>query len=129
VPLLIPPETVILRPSSDLLYVEDPALRRSLAYIREHGKTRITVPDVVAASGVNRRLLENKFKQILHRTILEAIQQTHVQVALRMLRETDVKITEICYDAGFANPQRFNETIRNETGLTPLAYRKQHQRG
>ncbi len=77
----------------------------------------------------HRRTLEIRFKKTFRRTILETIQQTHLQEALRLLRETHLNMTDVCYQAGFPNPQRFNETIKAETGFTPLAYRKQFQPG
>ncbi len=128
-PLLIAPEPVIVRQSSDILYHGDEAVRRAIAYIRLHANQRVSVPDVAAAAGTNRRTLEMKFKRHLRRTILETIHQTHVQEALRLLRDTRLPMGEVCEKAGFPNPQRFNLIIKAETGLPPMAYRKEHQPG
>jgi LacI family transcriptional regulator len=124
-PVLIPPEPVIVRQSSDLLHIDDPVIRRALVFIRDRSHERISVPDVARAAGVNRRALEIKFKTHLRCTILETIQRAHLDEALRLLRETQLSMSDICFQSGFPNPQRFNEVIKAETGLTPLAYRKQ----
>ena len=44
--------------------------------------------------------------------------------ARTLLAETDVPITDICFEAGFNNLSNFNRYFRLETGFTPREYRK-----
>ena len=43
--------------------------------------------------------------------------------ARTLLAETEIPITEVCFEAGFNNLSNFNRYFRMETGLTPRAYR------
>ena len=43
--------------------------------------------------------------------------------ARTMLAETEMPITDVCFEAGFNNLSNFNRYFRMETGLTPRAYR------
>lgn len=44
--------------------------------------------------------------------------------ARTLLAETEMSITDICFEAGFNNLSNFNRYFRMETGLTPRSYRK-----
>ncbi|WP_159949330.1 AraC family transcriptional regulator [Rhizobium sp. 18065] len=44
--------------------------------------------------------------------------------ARTLLSESEMPITDICFEAGFNNLSNFNRYFRMETGLTPRAYRK-----
>ncbi|MCX8280120.1 AraC family transcriptional regulator [Phyllobacterium sp. 0TCS1.6C] len=43
--------------------------------------------------------------------------------ARTLLAETEMSITDICFEAGFNNLSNFNRYFRTETGLTPRSYR------
>lgn len=43
--------------------------------------------------------------------------------ARTLLAETEIPITDVCFEAGFNNLSNFNRYFRIETGLTPRAYR------
>lgn len=47
-----------------------------------------------------------------------------LDVARRLLRETDRSVLEIALDVGYRNPSRFAQLFRRETGLTPSEYRR-----
>lgn len=46
--------------------------------------------------------------------------------AKQLLRNTDIPISEICSQCGFADPSNFSRYFRQETGYSPSAFRKQH---
>ncbi|MCC5850308.1 MAG: substrate-binding domain-containing protein [Verrucomicrobia bacterium] len=124
-PLLLSPDPVVVRQSSDLLHIPDEHVCRALRFIRAHPHQRMTVPQVVSAAGVNRRTLEIQFRRYVHRTILEEINLAHLHEARRLLRETHLPMIEVSEQSGFPNPERMTLVFKRETGFTPLAYRKQ----
>jgi len=124
-PILIPPGQVIARQSSDLLLVGDAALRTALLFIRAHAHQPIHVPQVVAASGINRRALEVKFRTQLKRSILGEIELAHLNVAKNLLESTRAPMSEVAERSGFSSVHRMTCLIREDTGYPPLAYRKQ----
>ena len=64
-PITIVPKGVVVRPSSDIFAVGDPAVARSLGFIREHYRESIGVDDVVKASRVSRCGLYRAFAREL----------------------------------------------------------------
>ena len=53
------------------------------------------------------------------------LQRRRVERAMFLLRETDRRITDICFEVGFASPGTFSRTFRDIVGRSPRQYRKQ----
>ena len=43
-----------------------------------------------------------------------------------LLRESDLTVTDICFDVGFSSVGTFSRTFRQIVGQTPSAYREGH---
>ena len=52
-----------------------------------------------------------------------------LQAAEKLLVETDKKIIEIAWDAGFSSLSSFNRFFKKKTGMTPTEYRKTKRLG
>ena len=52
------------------------------------------------------------------------LQRRRIERAMSMLRETDLSVTEICLEVGFASLGSFSRTFRGILGTTPTAYRE-----
>lgn len=66
--VLIPPQGVVDRRSTDTLAVEDPAMVKALRFIRENPARIMQVDDVARHAGLCRRALELRFQQLLGRS-------------------------------------------------------------
>jgi AraC-like DNA-binding protein len=51
------------------------------------------------------------------------LQRRRVERAMELLRETDLPVTEICFDVGFNSLGTFSRTFRGIVGEPPSAYR------
>lgn len=127
--LYLPVTEVAARRSTDVLFVDDQAVMRAVAYIRENGAKNIYVADVAKAAGVSRSGLQLRFKQALGRTILDEIQQVRIARVQMLLRSTEMKVTEIAEACDFPNSPRLNVLFRQCTGQTPRQYRATFRRG
>ena len=81
--------------------------------------------DVAEATGLSRRNLEVKFRKAVGNTIREEIQRIRLDHAKRMLRETDLPISQIAEASGFNSPSYLTHVFRKEIGITPAKYRSQ----
>lgn len=123
--LLLPPETVVARGSTDLLAIGDPHIVKALKHIRTHalgGKVR--VEEVVAQTGYCRRILETKFRQTLGRTIFQEIQRLKVEQSQKLLRETGDTMESIADACGWGSASHFGVKFKKITGLSPGEYRR-----
>lgn len=122
--ILIPPLGIAERQSSDVYAIDDDDIVRALRFIREHACTGITVADVLKAVPLSRRMLEHRFQKLVRRTPHAEIVRIRMDRACRLLRETNLSLSEITNRAGFANPDYFSVAFKKYMGMTPRSYRK-----
>lgn len=67
------------------------------------------------------------FQKYLNTTPTEYIRQYRIEKGCQLLVQTNKSIAEISQECGM-NCSYFSRRIREETGLTPLAYRRTHYR-
>ena len=124
-PILVPPPGVVARQSSDVLAIDDDDVAAALRWIRDESHKTIRVGDLLREIPVSRRLLERKFRKVLDRGISEEIRRVHVERAKSLLAGTDLAMSALAASAGFSNASHLSIVFRQETGLTPTAYRRQ----
>ena len=100
---------------------------RAREFIRLHACDGIGVPDVVAALGVSRRLLEKVLREATGQSPLQLIQETRLESCRHLLETTRLSVTEVLKRSGYpltASPPRL---FRKTFGMTMTAYRAAHR--
>lgn len=123
-PVLIPPRSVVVRRSTDVLAVADRNVAKALRVIREHGCEDVSVDQIVRESGVSRSVLQRRFRSVLGTTIHAEILNCRVQHACHLLVETDLPLMEIAERAGFKHQEYMGAVFKARLGVTPGQYRK-----
>jgi LacI family transcriptional regulator len=121
--MLVEPEGVVTRHSTDILAIADPEVAAALTFIHQHDCEPLRVADVVGAVGVSRSTLESRFKAV-GRTIHGEIQRLQVERARLLITTTDLPIKQIAAMAGFAHVHYMTTIFHQRTGWTPAEYRK-----
>jgi LacI family transcriptional regulator len=124
---LLPPLGIAARRSTDMLAVDDQDIRAALRFLREHAHEPIDVKDVAGKVAVSRRTLETKFRKLVGRTPALELRRVRLELAKRLLVETNDPVTSIVFASGFNSRQVFSSLFRRETGMTPSEYRRQFQ--
>jgi AraC family transcriptional regulator of adaptative response/methylated-DNA-[protein]-cysteine methyltransferase len=83
-----------------------------------------TVEALASRCGVGARHLARLFQQHLGASPIAVAQTRRVQRAMMMIANTQLPMTEIAHQAGFASLRRFNEVIAARYGRSPTALRK-----
>lgn len=122
--IMVPPRQVVVRRSTDVVLLEEPALQRACEWIRANTDRPVAIADVVEASGISRRALEMRAKQHMGRTLQDIIWQFHVDRAKAMLSSTHLPMKEVARRAGFGSQKQLNVVFRRCAGITPGAYRR-----
>jgi LacI family transcriptional regulator len=126
-PVLIPPDRVITRASSDLFGHGDPLIERAVRFIVSRAHENIGVADVARAAGVSRRTLEMRFVAALGRTPGTQIARARLDRAKMLLRNTDIPVKQVARSSGFRYASYLTSQLRRECGLSPLEYRSQYR--
>lgn len=123
----IPPRGVEVRQSTDVLAIDDADVVDALRFIRARATEPLSVINVLCNVPVARRSLERRFRKHVGHSPWREIRRTQVEHIKKLLVETDLSMTELTAASAFCDPRRMCTIFREETGLTPTAYRKQHR--
>ncbi len=119
----VPPKGVVSRASVDTSALQDPLLARARQYILEHSHERINVSDIVRAVGTSRRKLEILHHQHHEHTLLQALNQTRLAHARRLIQDTDLPLYQIAGLCGFRDAHQMNRVFARSEGPTPQELR------
>jgi LacI family transcriptional regulator len=126
-PVLIAPEGVKSRRSTDTLAIEDRAMVRALQFIRENPARAIQVDDVARQAGLCRRALELRFQHLLGRSPAAEIRKVRIDRAIDLLQTTELSVAVIAELCGFSSPEYMASVFRKYRGCSPLEFRKREK--
>ena len=66
------------------------------------------------------------FKEQTGETLLNRFNRLKTEEAKRLLKNTDLSATEISLSLGFTEPKYFGAVFKKFTGVSPMAYKKEH---
>ena len=101
----------------------DPVVQRAREFIRINAGTGIGVPDIVKHLNVSRRLAETRFRAACGHSLLDEIQNARLERVERLLRETDLPLTEICTRCGYQTDVHLRRIFKRRFGCCMRDYR------
>jgi len=119
----VTPSGLTARRSSEVYPVDPPWLSDALVFIRRNVVKRLTATDVFSELKLSHTLVERTFKRKLGFSVQQAIRNSRIDEARRLLKNTALSLQEITRRAGFSTPQYFSTEFLAATGHTPLQYR------
>ncbi len=124
-PKYLPPVRVATRHSTSMYAVNEPMVTAALHYIRNHLTEPLRVSAIAAALAVRRRALEEKFRTLLGRSVLDEIHRARIDKAKELLATSDLRVSEIARQSGFATPQHLATVFVKIAGVSPTQYRRE----
>lgn len=79
----------------------------------------LDIQQICRRLGVSRSQLHNKIKALTGLSTSIFIRRIRLREARRLIRNTDLNISEIAYSVGFKDPNFFSRVYRNEFGESP----------
>ena len=99
-------------------------LRHVLNYCTENLSSDLQLDTVSKSTGVGKYHISHLFQMALGMGFHEYVNTLRVKEAARLLRDSDLSITEIAFQAGFSCTRTFNRAFQKQFGLSPREYRK-----
>lgn len=122
------------KPLADVRLVErestkapPPATRlvdRALAFIDANFRKPITARDVARHLGVSRRLIDLRFRQLQHATLLATITERRLSTLCKLLKDESAPLRELVGACGFGSTVRAAHVFKERYGTSMSAYRK-----
>ncbi|HWR19011.1 MAG TPA: AraC family transcriptional regulator [Clostridia bacterium] len=100
-------------------------VRKMTGYIHLHYGEKLTLEQIAAAGAVCRSSACALFKKHIGISPNTYLIRYRVQKACEMLRDTNRSAVEIGLACGFRSASYFSRSFKQETGLVPLAYKRQ----
>ena len=91
--------------------------------IDERWNEKLTLDKIARACGLNRAKLTRGFRDLFKCTIAEAIAETRLTQAKRMLLTTNLPVSSVGYESGYLNNASFARAFGRRFGQSPSDYR------
>ncbi len=125
-PVMLPPERVVERGSTEYLGFTNSAVAEAVKYIRTHACDPITVTDVLDEVGLSMSKAHRDFKAALGRSVHQEIQRVQMEQVKHLLVTTNQSIKQIGYATGFENTKYMSKLFHKLVGQTPSEFRRSH---
>ena len=89
-----------------------------------HCTEDITLDEISKIAGFSKYHFTRLFKQFTNNTFYKYLNQKRIELALTLLADPNISVTETAMQSGFANPSTFIRVFKAEKGCTPTEFRK-----
>lgn len=125
--IILPPQGLVVRESTDFYAVADPLVAAALQFIAANSHLPLNGDAVAQALSVHSRTLQRRFRKVVAWPIAAEIRRVRLERAKRELAQSDRSLAQIARDVGFGERMRLYEVFLREVGVTPSTYRKQRR--
>jgi len=99
-------------------------LGRAIAFLSEHYREPITLPEIARHAAMAPAAFSRYFKRVTGTNVMAFLNDLRVERACRQLRETPHGIGHIALEAGFTTLSSFNRRFRERMQCSPRDYRQ-----
>lgn len=97
---------------------------RVIEYLAENIHTTVRIEDICHRLNYAKSYLFKQFKSVTGQSIMQYFTSLKIKEAKRLLRESDMSVTDIAASLAFDTPNYFSKTFKRVAGYTPLEYRR-----
>lgn len=99
-------------------------LQRADELIHDRFTERLTLSEIAETVGIHPVHLAREFHRCMGSTIGQKLRQLRVDMARRLLLESDRSLADIALSTGFCDQSQFSKTFKSVVGLVPTRYRQ-----
>ena len=93
-------------------------------YVEEHFGEPLTLEEVSQIADLSPTYLSTLFKKDTGITFLEYLSKVRMDMAKKLLKETNDTVADICGKVGYSDVRYFTKSFTKYAGLKPKEYRK-----
>ena len=99
-------------------------IQRVLAHVLDNFTADLRIADVAEMAGMNESTFSRFFKRNTGNTFTDHVTKLRVGRACSLLANSNMPVTNICYEVGYSNISNFNRNFLKQRGTTPSVYRR-----
>jgi len=112
-------------PDSPLWHGTSSVVRRAVqVLLHDESVGELSEDEFAAHFGVSARHLRRLFQDELGKTPMQILRDNRLNLARKLIVETDLSFVDIAFSAGFDSVRRFNDAIRQRFSKTPTVLRR-----
>ena len=92
-------------------------------FIDEHVGEELSLTRVAKAAETSANYLSEKFKEATGTNFVKYVARTRFEKAAALLRQSDLRVSEIAFASGFQSLSQFNRVFKKLSGTCPIEYR------
>src|SRR5437763_10939464 len=85
-------------------------------FIHEHSSEELSLGKVARAANTSTNYFSEKFKEATGTNFVRYVARTRFEKAAALLRETDLRVSEIAFATGFQSLSQFNRVFKKAAG-------------
>lgn len=97
------------------------------AYLAANYQQKLSLTDVAARFYLSPYYLSRLFRRVTGQSIVDYINGRRIEAAQRLLETTELNISAVAEQTGFASAAHFRRVFRETMGVGPLQYRKDNR--
>lgn len=97
-------------------------------YLKENHLDKITLTDIAHEVSMSNDTFCRFFKKTFNTSFFSFLNEYKVNIASKMLIDTDLSVSEVGYETGYNNLTFFHRQFQKYMGMSPSKYRKAYQR-
>jgi len=96
---------------------------RIVEYIKLHFNSELDIENMVKYTGISYSYIRKIIKQETGKSVIDHINELRIEEAKKLLRQTNMKISDIALSIGYNNDQSFARFFKKIEGITPGEFR------
>jgi len=99
-------------------------VQRVMTYVLANFTTDIRLSDLADMVGMSESTFSRFFQKNIGNSFTDHVMKLRLGRACKLLTDSDMAITDICFEVGYSNISNFNRNFRQQRGITPSSYRR-----
>jgi AraC-like DNA-binding protein len=99
-------------------------IQKVMSYILENLKDTVSLSEAAEIAGMSESSFSRFFKKNSGNNFVDYVRKLRISHACKILSETSIPVTEVCFEVGYNNISNFNRHFLMEKGITPSRYRR-----
>lgn len=104
--------------------VESVRIWKARDYIQAHFSGQISLRTVAKAVNTSPNYFSEKFREGTGTNFVKYVARSRFEKAAQLLREADLRVSEVAFASGFQSLSQFNRVFRKFSGKSPSDYRQ-----
>ena len=107
---------------------DDRNVDKVISFIEENLDKNLTVEYISKCTNLSKSVIYKDFRNNYNCTLKEFVNKKRIEKSIRFLENTNMSIEEISAKAGFSSSAYYAALFKKAKGLSPLKYRKKHEK-